>query len=164
MKQLILLFMLIPMISFAQCKKKVEIDKFTGDTIQTGKNYMINRNYIYYGVAFRTWEYNDMDYLKITWTDNKIHSIYKDHQISFLLENKMVIKMPPIDNVVAKYNRVENITLWTTKPVYFISSYDKRYLSKYKATHVRIMTTEGYAEYKISKKGARRLIEAFNCL
>lgn len=164
MKKLLMLLMLIPMMSFAQCKKKVEIDKFTGDTIKTSKNYMINRNYIYYGVAFQTWEYNNTDYLKITWVDNKIHSIYKDDNISFLLENKMVIEMVPIDNVVGDYNRVENITLWTIKPTYFISSHDKEVLSKYKATHVRIMTTEGYAEYKISKKGADKLMKAFNCL
>ena len=155
MRSILIMIIMIAALSI-QAQKKIKVDKFSKDTVSTMAAVLVKHE-VFWSMSLKPYEINQADYLKLQWTSVNIMSIYKNHAMSFLMEDGSVVELYPTKSKVSDYVTSEPTT-WSMSLMYYMPKDKKEALMASLVTHVRVMTVDGYTEKKMKKKRAKKLL------
>lgn len=159
MRKLIILFtLLIPFFANAMKIEKDIVDEFTGKrTVYTSWEY-IARSLNGTSVGFRFRLQNENQYLDFKWNDNSAYVIGKNDPLMFKSTSDNIVEFMPID--VESSNLIGGRSgIWTLSASY---TGDVSYFQDNIIRLIRLYTTDGYIDKKISEGDGKKIVNLYN--
>lgn len=157
MKKILLIFLIlsISINLFSQKIKRSEIDKFT-------KQYVIETSFeklsfdgfnASKNISVSFIHQENIDVLRVKWITNHVYSISKDNKILFMDNNNNIYNFFNISYVISERGAGSTGLSWSASQgldFYITGDFDE--LKEKEITRIRIYTTDGYMDFKISEK------------
>lgn len=160
MKTILLLLILLPSISFSQCKYlRDDVDKFTNDTIkQTRFNRLCYKGIRCFNYAFALM--NGYKYLMVSYVSSSIYSVRDDAKLMLLMDDGSVINLNVIKGGIAG----PSLSVWYLE-VYLPLSDDNYDLLRSKSiSTIRYFTADGYVELDTKPKNSNLFKKMLLCI
>lgn len=165
-----LLFLLVPVSTFAQTLVKNEVDEFTSLRImETSWEFLLPP--MSQNVHFRTKKIENNYYFDLKWMDRTgtaVYSIDKADELMFKLENGTIVKLPCIEYVIScigcgatGFAGSEGMGI---NPMYHIDNKSYELLKGNTIVKMRFYTTDGYLERDIKQKYSDKINSSLTLL